>query len=44
MRDGQMYVLRGNAPDFTSEKNNSRQKVTLWNFMSGNDILLGPFS
>lgn len=44
MRDGQVYVLRGNAPDFASEKNNSRQKVTLWNLMSGNGILLGSFS
>ena len=34
-----MYALIGNVVGFTFAKKNSRQKVTIWSDMCGNDIL-----
>lgn len=39
-----MYALRANAPNLTFEKKGKKmcQQVTIWSWMSGNGILLGP--
>ena len=37
------YAPRGEAPSFNFDRNESRQKLTVWAGLSGNGFLLGPF-
>ena len=38
-----MYAPQGNRPDFTYERDNSRQKLTVWVGLCGNGSLIGPY-
>ena len=38
-----MYAPKCDKPDFTFQRNNSRQKSTIWSGMCGNGILLAPY-
>ena len=37
------YAPKGEAPDFHYDRNNSREKVTVWAAVCGNGTILGPY-
>ena len=37
------YAPKGEAPNFRFEKNDCREKITVWGGLCGNGVLLGPY-